>query len=184
MPKRSGLSLIFLLISMGPSLAGPREGHPFFDELRFGGVKSFEREGNREDGIFVTGMALFDPFGRDAAEGWQRTALPRVHVGADLSTAGETNQLYAGFTWTVDVSDLFFVEAGIGGSLNDGKLEEDGMPGPKLGSALLFHEYAALGLNLDRNWRVIANIEHSSNANLADPNDGLSRAGVLVGYKF
>ena len=76
------------------------------------------------------------------------------------------------------------MEAGIGGSLNDGKLEEDGMPGPKLGSALLFHEYAALGLNLDRNWRVIANIEHSSNANLADPNDGLSRAGVLVGYKF
>lgn len=155
-----------------------------FDELRFGVNRSVERFDNEENGVFLTGVALFDPLGHGNASGLERLLVPRLHVGADISTAGETNQFYAGFSWTADLTDIVFVEAGLGGTLHDGKLDEDGTPGPKLGSRVLFHEYAAIGVNLDRNWRILGQIEHSSNANFADPNDGLSRAGVLIGYKF
>ena len=158
---------------------------PLFDELRFGAVGSIEKNGNREEGAFVSGIVFFDPFGHDEASGWEKLARPRVHVGGDISTAGEANQLYAGFSWTYDITDWLFLEGGFGGTIHDGKLDEDPNPGPKLGSAVLFHEYAAVGFKLDANWRLVANIEHSSHAGLADgPNSGLSRAGVMSGYKF
>lgn len=163
----------------------PVQAAGVFDELRFGGVSSFVDGKAHEDGMFVTAMAFIDPWDRDSQDGWRRSLTPRIHVGGDISTAGEANQVFAGFSWTTDVNDLIFVEGGFGGSLNDGKLKYDGHDSPALGSHILFHEYAALGLNIDRNWRVIAEIEHSSHANLADgPNNGLSRAGVLIGYKF
>ncbi len=157
-----------------------------FDELRFGGLASFD-SGSREQGMFIQGMVLFDPWDRESMSGWQRTLTPRIHVGGDIATANEADQIYAGFSWTTDINDLFFVEAGFGGSLNNGRLDwpdvDDGTP--VVGSHLLFHEYAALGINIDKNWRVIAQIEHSSHAELADgANQGLSRAGVLIGYKF
>ncbi len=182
MPK----CLRMIAICLGTVLAtgGASAAGPIFDEVRFGAVRSIELHDNEEDGAFVTGMVLLDPFGRGEASGWQSIALPRIHVGGDISTAGETNQIYTGLSWTADLGDVFFLEAGIGGTLHDGKLDEDGTPGPKLGSRALFHEYAALGVNIDANWRIMAEVEHSSNANFADPNDGLSRAGVLIGYKF
>ncbi len=156
-----------------------------FDELRFGAVSSIAAGDNDEEGAFITGMVLFDPWNRDALDGWQRILTPRIHVGGDIATSDEANQVFAGFSWTADLGDRFFLEGGFGGSVNDGDLEEDGTSGPKLGSHLLFHEYAAFGINIDANWRVIAEVEHSSHANIADgPNNGLSRAGVLVGYKF
>lgn len=183
MPSRSGLSLLCLMLGASPCLAGA--DHPLaFDELRFGASASIERADNREEGVFLRGMVLFDPLGQASSDGWRRAMTPRFHIGADLPTAGATSQIYAGFSWTLDLTEIVFVEAGFGGALHDGKLSEDGTPGPKLGSAVLFHEYAAIGVNLAPNWRIIADIAHSSNANLADPNDGLSRAGLLIGYKF
>lgn len=175
------LALTSALLAPLPS-ASAADG--IFDELRFGGAVSIEPHDNHEHGGFVSAMALFDPWDRDAASGWRAAATPRLHVGGDIATEGEANQIYAGFSWTADLTSYLFVEGGLGGTLHDGKLDEDHTPGPKLGSAILFHEYLALGINLDPHWRVIANIEHSSNAGLADPNSGLSRTGVMIGYKF
>ncbi len=130
-------------------------------------------------------MALFDPWDRKGATGWSQLFTPRLSVGADLSAFGEANQIYTGLSWTVELGDHLFVEDGIGGAIHDGKLQEDGTSGPKLGSRVLFHEYAALGVNVTARWRAIAMIEHSSNAGLPDgPNSGLSRAGIMIGYKF
>lgn len=159
---------------------------PLFDEARFGAYGAIDKTySNDEKGLFVTGMLFFDPWDHDNAQGWQKLARPRIHVGADVSTAGETNQAYAGFSWTFDLNERFFLEAGFGGSVNDGKLSFDGGRGPYLGCHALFHEYMAAGVNVNDNWRVVAQVEHSSHAGLCgDDNSGLTRAGVLVGYKF
>ncbi|RCW28560.1 lipid A 3-O-deacylase PagL [Ciceribacter lividus] len=157
-----------------------------FDEVRLGGLMAADKtDTNDEKGGFVEAMALFDPWGRNEADGLQKLIRPRIHAGATMSTAGEASQIFGGFSWTVDLGDGFFVEGGVGGTLHNGRLRVDGTDGPKLGCALLFHEYAAAGINLDAHWRVIAQIEHSSHANLCgDTNNGLTRGGVLIGYKF
>lgn len=157
-----------------------------FDEARFGVLGAIDNTYlNDEKGAFITGMLFFDPFDSDSATGWDRLARPRVHVGGDVSTAGEANQIYAGFTWTANLTERFFLEAGFGGTLTDAKKDNDGTRGPFVGCAALFHEYLGAGVNLDKNWRVIAQVEHSSHAGLCgDDNSGLTRAGVLVGYKF
>lgn len=158
-----------------------------FDEARFGVLTSVDSSDlNGEDGAFVTGMLLFDPWGHMDAAGWDRLLRPRIHVGASIATEGEANQVYAGFSWTANVTDRFFLELGFGGTLHDGDLDiGDGGDGPKLGCRALFHEYVAAGFNVTDRWSVIAHLEHSSHADLCDgPNNGLSRGGVMVGYKF
>nr|CAD6414546.1 acyloxyacyl hydrolase [Rhizobium sp. Q54] len=162
--------------------APPEQPGSIFNEARFGSLVSIEDE----DGAFVTGLVLFDPWGHEQAQGWDKLLRPRLHVGATISTADEANQVYAGFSWTANVTDRFFLELGFGGTLHDGDLDpSDGGDSPKLGCRALFHEYAAAGYNVTESWSIIAQIEHSSHAELCDgPNNGLSRAGILVGYKF
>lgn len=174
-----GLACAVITAISAPALAGER----LLSEMRIGALTSVEKD--RESGGFVQGMLLADPFGHDSAEGWSRLALPRLHVGTDIATGDGVNQIYAGFSWTADLGERLFLEAGFGGALHDGRLSQDGTPGPKLGCRALFHEYLAAGLDLDSNWRIVANIGHSSHADLCDgPNNGLTRAGLLVGYKF
>ncbi|MGE6785297.1 acyloxyacyl hydrolase [Ensifer adhaerens] len=53
------------------------------------------------------------------------------------------------------------------------------------GCRLHFRENAAAGVRLDEHWNVSASVEHTSHANLCDgPNNGLTRAGLALGYKF
>jgi lipid A 3-O-deacylase len=155
-----------------------------FDEARFGVLTSVDG-GHHEDGVFLTGMVFFDPFDHRDARGWDKLARPRIHIGADVSTAGATDQVYAGFSWTANLTDRLFFETGFGGTLHDGNLDHRNDNGPRLGCRALFHEYAALGINMAANLTATAQIEHASHANLCDgPNEGLTRAGLLVGYRF
>lgn len=157
-----------------------------FDEARFGVLTALDKTySNDEKGAFVTGIVFFDPWDHDNAPGWEKFIRPRIHVGGDISTAGEAHQVFAGFSWTANITERFFLEAGFGGSLNNGKQEMDGGRGPFLGCHTLFHEYVAAGFNIDKNWRIVAQAEHSSHANLCgEPNNGLTRGGIMVGYKF
>lgn len=192
MPKRSPLSVLILLFcatcahaaDLDPSpLETASDGHiSAIDEARFGSLISVEDE----DGAFLAGVLFFDPWGHNDAQGLDKLARPRIHVGSVLSTAGETNQVYAGLSWTANVTERFFLELGIGGAIHDGDLNDsDGGDGPKLGCRTLFHEYAAAGYNVTDNWSVIAQVEHSSHAELCNgPNNGLSRVGMLVSYRF
>jgi len=170
------------------AMAAPvNETGGIFDEARFGILTGVDNSDvNEEDGAFVTGMLFFDPWGHMEAAGWDRLLRPRIHVGGSIATEGEANQVYAGFSWTANVTDRFFLELGFGGTLHDGDLDiGEGGDGPKLGCRALFHEYVAAGFNVTDRWSVIAHLEHSSHANLCDgPNNGLSRGGVMVGYKF
>ncbi|MBB3351829.1 hypothetical protein FHT70_001747 [Rhizobium sp. BK049] len=168
------------------SMAGSANaGEQIFDELRFGASASVQSGHAGEDGVFPEITALFDPFGYEEAVGWQQQLLhPRVHLGTSIGTSGEASQFFTGFTWTVDLNEKLFGEAGFGGVIHTGELD-DNDDGPELGCRVLFHEYVGAGYRLTRNWNVIAQIAHSSHADLCDgPNDGMTRAGIQIGYKF
>ena len=157
------------------------------DEVRIGLSGSIQSSHSHESGVFPSLTVFFDPLDRAAAVGWQEIMLrPRIHAGAIVSTTGNASQLYTGFTWTVDLTDKLFVDLGFGAALNNAELGRDGgnSNGPEVGCHVLFHESLGAGYKLTENWRVLATVEHSSNANFCDSNGGLSYAGLAVGYKF
>ena len=170
--------------SLGMSSAA-QAGDKIFNELRFGASASIQGGHSHEDGVFPEITALFDPFGFEQATDWKQQLMhPRVHLGTSIGTASEATQFFAGFTWTVDLSEKIFAEAGLGGVIHTGDIEGNN-DGPDLGCRVLFHEYLGAGYHFDSNWSLMAQLAHSSNANLCDgPNDGMTRAGLLVGYKF
>ncbi|MEI1251503.1 acyloxyacyl hydrolase [Rhizobium aouanii] len=179
------VALLLLGIASVAAVAGSASaGEHIFDELRFGASASVQSGHSREDGLFPEITALFDPFGYDTAVGWQQLLHPRVHLGTSIGTSGEATQFFTGFTWTVDFNEKLFAEAGFGGVIHTGDLEgnEDG---PELGCRVLFHEYVGAGYRFNAHWNVMAQVAHSSHANLCDgPNDGMTRAGLQIGYKF
>jgi hypothetical protein len=191
------LALLFasaITAALGSNTAGaadlkvptPEEGTHIFDELRFGLSGSIESGHDRETGLMPDVQVLFNPFGYNPDADWKtQLANPRIHIGTSIGTTGTAaRQLYGGLTWTLDYHDGLFTEAGFGGVVHDGNLTSDN-DGPKLGCHLLFHEYVAAGYKLNSHWSLIAQVNHSSHADLCDgPNAGMTRAGVLVGYKF
>lgn len=156
----------------------------FLDEVRIGVSGSIQSSNTFESGAFPSATLFFDPFDRANAQTWTEIFLrPRIHAGAIISTDGNADQVFAGFTWTVDVTDKIFVDASFGGAWNNANDTNFGR-GPHVGCNVLFHEALGLGYKITDNWRVLATVEHSSNADLCDANDGLSYAGIAVGYKF
>lgn len=159
-----------------------------FDELRFGATTSLaNRNGGGENGVFPAFTAYFDPFASASAVTLgEKLARPRLHLGAEIGTEGSANTIYGGVNWTFDLNPKIFVDLGFGGLWHDGRLRNGaGETGAEFGCRVLFHEYAAIGYRFDNNWNISTQIEHASHANLCDgPNDGLTRVGLMVGYKF
>jgi len=173
---------VFAADMVAPTATAPK----VFDELRFGASASIEDGHNHEAGVIPDVQVLFNPFGYNPDAGWQDQLLhPRIHVGASIGTTSTSaRQLYGGLSWTLTSASGFFTEAGFGGVVHDGNLKDEN-DGPKLGCHLLFHEYVGAGYNFDSHWSLMAQVNHSSHANLCDgPNAGMTRAGLLVGYKF
>lgn len=117
--------------------------------------------------------------------GGQSWYVPRLHVGATINTEDSPSHGYAGFSWTVDVTDWMFVEATFGGGVHNGDTGPSAPPGESpLGCSVLFRESASLGFRFNENWSVMGTIEHLSNAGLCDANRGITEAGARIGYRF
>ncbi|MEN9895898.1 MAG: hypothetical protein RIR97_1750 [Pseudomonadota bacterium] len=174
--------LVFASVCL-PNVASA-ESH-LFDEIRVMPNLDVGNAARRESGVFVNAMVLFDPLDAAHATGADLMARPRLHIGANLSTEGKTSQIYGGFSWKIPLNDLFFVDFGIGGTVHNGRVSNEG-PGPDLGCSLLFHEYAGVGYQIDPNWSLMATIDHSSHAGMCNrmQNQGITHGGLAVGYKF
>jgi len=188
-PHRTTASLGFLSAVLLPSfldLHSARAAETVFDELRFGASASINGSGTHESGIFPSATIFFDPLSSGEAVTWQQSILePRIYLGASVTTGDGADQVYGGLAWTAKVTDKLFVELGLGGTVDNGDLNDDGTNGPKLGCRLLFREQVAVGYRITDNWQILATADHSSHADLCDgPNDGLSHAGLAIGYKF
>lgn len=164
-----------LLLSSTAAWAGS-----LVDEVRLGASRSFGGS-STESGTSGSAEIYFAPFERPVAGVTDVLLSPRIQFGA---LAGEgPDQAYAGLNWHVPIGEVFFVELGIGGTVHNGSLDDG--DGPHLGCRLLFREHAAAGVELPRNLRLMATVDHSSSANLCDgPNEGLTHAGLALGVKF
>lgn len=181
--RATGTAAVFALLATG-AMAQDAAAPPFIDEIRLGVSGSIQVDDIYEPGPFPWVTLYFDPFERDGATNIGEQLLrPRLNVGAMVSTTGEASQLLAGATWTVDLTESLFVEVGLGGAFTNASLDGSD-PGPQVGCSLLFHESIAAGVRIDQHWSVVATVEHSSNANLCDENDGLTYAGIGIGYRF
>jgi lipid A 3-O-deacylase len=156
---------------------------PLIDEVRAGVLAHSIDNNNGEDGSDLNLEVLFRRLeGRYDNPFLDFALRPRVHVGASANTAGDTNQLYAGFSWDVQLAPRFSLELTFGGALHDGETGDGAAD--SYGCALNFRESASLGYALDERWTLYGTISHMSNANLCDENTGLTSVGVRLGYKL
>jgi lipid A 3-O-deacylase len=120
---------------------------------------------------------------------------PRPHIGADINTAGNTSDFFAGLTWGISViqnlfqpGDSVYLQGSLGGAYQDGYIGTSGEihpPGRKLlGSPVLFRESAELGYQVTPTISISVLLDHISNADLAPRNAGITSAGGRLGFKF
>nr|WP_272211258.1 acyloxyacyl hydrolase [Marinicella sp. W31]MDC2877146.1 acyloxyacyl hydrolase [Marinicella sp. W31] len=155
-----------------------------FDEARFEVAASLGTDSDFEKGVFLIPSLFFDPLHSKGREGFDKFLHPRFFLSASISTADEASQIMAGASWKFPVAGPTFVDIGFGGALTNGSLDEYGGRGPGVGSHVLFHEYIAFGVDLDHSWSVTATVRHSSNADLASPNSGLTYGGLGIAKSF
>jgi hypothetical protein len=152
------------------------------DEVRLGVSGMIDSDSSKDQGVVGSAEVYFAPFGTPATGLSDILTSPRIQLGVSGGTDA-TDQVYAGLNWHLPLGDKFFAEAGFGGTVHNGNL--DNGDGPRLGCRLLFREQLALGMRLTDRVNLVATADHSSHADLCDgPNDGLTHAGLAVGVKF
>lgn len=110
---------------------------------------------------------------------------PRPRLGGTLSGDGGTSFVYLDVLgWTIDLTDNLFVDVSVGGALHDGNLKGNAPNERYFGCRANFHESASIGYRFTPQLSIMASVAHMSNASLCDQNDGLTNAGVRLGYSF
>ena len=108
----------------------------------------------------------------------------RPALGGTFTPDMQTSWAYLDIRWEW-AGPLFFAAIGVGPSIHTGDELYYSSPGHKaLGSRVLFHIPLELGLRLDDRNSVSVYFEHTSNANLATPNEGLDAIGLRYGRRF
>jgi lipid A 3-O-deacylase len=162
-----------------PSSVAPLLG--FISEARVG-VFAHDPWSPEEGSADVNGEFLtVKPFSLGAYD----LLVPRINLGATVNTTGKTSQVYAGLTWTLDVTSAVFVEGTLGGGYNNGAIHEAvPMDRNAVGCHASFRESASLGYRITDQVSLMATVEHLSNAGLCDQNRGVTNVGIRLGYRF
>ncbi len=108
----------------------------------------------------------------------------RPMVGGNLNLDGKTNDLYAGYAMTVDVTPKVFVEGSLGAMLHDGETSGHHEDRADLGCRVLARGSAGVGVRLNDRLNVSTDIERATNLGACSPNDGLTNLNVRLGYSF
>lgn len=109
---------------------------------------------------------------------------PRPHIGFSVNSDGDTSQAYLGLSWEWTIWKNLFVGFSLGGSIHDGKLKTNRTDRNELGCRILFRESLELGYRFLGRHSISAMLDHISNANLCDKNEGLDNFGIRYGYLF
>jgi hypothetical protein len=171
-------ALVVLCVAATPAAA---EGPKRLSELRLGvlahdvGPFSSRKEGGADINVEV----LF----RDL--GWlgERFML-RPHLGGSINTSSDTSQGYFGLTATAPIGRKLFFEFSFGGTVHNGNKNEGEIGKKDLGCRVLFRESISGGIYLGERSTLSVMLDHISNANLCDKNEGLESVGVRYGYRF
>ena len=172
----------YQIADRGPSNNGgskPLEG--FLSEVRLGVLKHDfgPFSSSEEHGVDVNLEVLF------ASPSFLKFVWsPRPHLGITINSDGDTDQAYFGLSWEADVWRDLFVGFSFGGSYHNGETETDRTDKKELGCGLLFRESLELGYRFAGRHAITAFLDHVSNANICDKNEGLENFGVRYGYRF
>jgi len=191
--RPSRFALAGIAVALAAAIPGAaRADDGVFDEFRLGvfehdaSVLGHQKESGEDIGaeLLFTSPSLLEIIGS-----------PRPVIGALFNTAGQTDQAYAGLTWTWDflhnvlmTGDGFYVEGTLGGGVNNGHINVtdpyESQHEKSLGSNVLFREDIDLGYRFTPRWSLALSYNHISNADLATRNEGLNDIGVRLGMKF
>lgn len=110
----------------------------------------------------------------------------RPAVGGTINTRGDTSHAYVDARWQIEGPSGLFFGLGLGAAIHDGEIGGTGAaPDAKwLGSRVLFHIPAEVGVHLDAHNDLSIYFEHTSNAYTQDYNEGMDRIGLRYGYNF
>ncbi|MFC5991135.1 acyloxyacyl hydrolase [Limoniibacter endophyticus] len=111
---------------------------------------------------------------------------PRPYLGMDLAFSDhEIHAFYGGVNWEAYWTQRFYTGFSVGGAFVSDQTKTNDLGEQKdLGSKVLFHLQASVGFDITPNWTTQVYLNHFSNANLADSNDGLESFGFRIGYRF
>lgn len=185
---RWGLPFLVVAAWCGEAPAQTLVPGGFIDELKLGVLRHDAGifGNHKEDGVDINLETRFV-----SPDFLHPLFSPRPHLGVSVNTDGNTNQLYAGLTWSFTLlrglfstSDSFYLDASIGGAAHDGKLDVESSDRKALGSRFLFRESLELGYSFTPSQSISIMLDHVSNANLANRNEGLDNLGIRYGIKF
>jgi lipid A 3-O-deacylase len=108
----------------------------------------------------------------------------RPAIGATINTVGATSHAYLDARWQYEMPSGLFLGIGIGGAVHNGQLQFKDADRKALGSRVLFHIPLEIGYRLDSHSSLSVYFEHTSNAYIVEPNEGLDRLGIRYGYRF
>jgi lipid A 3-O-deacylase len=151
-------------------------------ELRLGAFAhgvGFEERG----GVDVNAELVFPRIPIRLPPAWD-FLVPQPHIGVMANTGGKTSYVYAGFVWTFNLTERFFVQPVFGAAYHNGVLDNPPPDRVALGCPNLFHTGLSAGYRVNERWTLYGTWEHISNANLCSRNVGLNNYGARIGYKF
>jgi lipid A 3-O-deacylase len=172
----------YQIADRGPSSdSGPKPLGGILSEVRFGVLKHDfgPFSSSEEEGVDVNLEALF------VSPGFlEFIGAPRPHLGLTANTSGDTSQAYFGLSWEFDIWKDLFAGFSFGGSYHDGETTTDRSDKKELGCSLLFRESIEVGYRFGGHHAITAFLDHVSNANICDKNEGLENLGIRYGYRF
>ncbi len=128
----------------------------------------------------INGEILFNLKGRI----WQLIWAPRPHIGLTINPSGDTSQAYTGLTWDFNTLGNGFGRWSMGAAVHDGEKQTNTLGKKELGSRVLFRFALEFGLRLTEHHSVSVILDHISNGDLKDENEGIDNFGVRYGYRF
>ena len=191
------LAAVVTLVALYPAMSRAQVQNITYGELKFGvwahdpGVLK-----GRERGADINPEVIFaSPVTDDMLANmppWLLWALqPRPTIGAAFNTAGDTDQFYAGATWSwmllhnlINPGDGINFSFFFGPGGNDGQIHNGTATRKALGSHILFREAVELGYQINPTWEISVYLDHISNGGLAKENQSINDLGARVGFRF
>jgi hypothetical protein len=174
-----------LATAYAPTATQDYDSGGLFDEFRLGASAGLDGASDRS-GVAIDAVVLLDPLVLRFESAFATDLLsPRPLLGVSLSPEGGSNQLFAGFAWDVQITDLFFVEASFAGGVNGGQLDVDEEDADRvLRCSVHLRQSAGLGMKFGDHLRLVTSLDHSSDAGLCGDSTGVTQAGAAFGYRF
>ncbi|HUI35041.1 MAG TPA: acyloxyacyl hydrolase [Stellaceae bacterium] len=191
------LAFALILVTLYP--AASRAQNITYGELKFGiWAHDPTFAGGRESGADINPEVIFaSPVTNDMVasvpgSNWLWWALqPRPTIGASINTDGNTDQFYAGATWSwmlfqnvINPGDGINFSFFFGPGGNDGQIHNGNATRKALGSHILFREAFELGYQINPTWEISAYFDHISNGGLAKENQSINDLGARIGFRF